>query len=236
LFFYSYNNTVGSGQTLAGLTKDQQIYMIEIMKNILYPKSREQEEEGGSIPNLKFLKNLPKSFTDSLNESAHSVLEYYIQDQDSTSNSSTTSTTTTSISTTPSIDKSFSTSSSSSTSEPKTAITSVSATTLPLGGDYIDGENMSLTVTTSSTVKALTTSRSSTILFSPLDPYCSPLVGHQQDDEKSKTLEEAWKEGKRATDKLLELLKSPIIDDVAVTTQPIGESSETHIVGENQTQ
>ena len=50
-------DAVGSGQTLAGLTKDQQIYMIEVMKNILYPKSREQEEEGGSIPNLKFLKN-----------------------------------------------------------------------------------------------------------------------------------------------------------------------------------
>ena len=59
---------------------------------------------------------------------------------------------------------------------------------------------------------------------------------NQQDDEKSKTLEELWQEGKRATDKLLELLKSPIIDDVAVTTQPIGESSETHIVSENQTQ
>jgi hypothetical protein len=64
-------------------------------------------------------------------------------------------------------------SSSSSTSEPKTAITSVSATTLPLGGDYIDGENMNTTVTTSCTVKALTTSRSSTILFSPLDPLVS---------------------------------------------------------------
>jgi len=33
---------------------------------------------------------------------------------------------------------------------------------------------------------------------------------NQQDDEKSKTLEELWQEGKRATDKLLELLKSPL--------------------------
>ena len=110
-------DAVGSGQTLAGLTKDQQIYMIEVMKNIFYPKSREQEEEGGSIPNLKFLKNLPKSFTDSLNESAHSVLEYYIQGQDSSSNSSTTSTTTTSVSTTSSLEKPSSSSGSSSTSE-----------------------------------------------------------------------------------------------------------------------
>ncbi len=164
-------DAVGSGQTLAGLTKDQQIYMIEVMKNILYPKSREQEEEGGSIPNLKFLKNLPKSFTDSLNESAHSVLEYYIQGQDSSSNSSTTSTTT-SVSTTSSLEKPSSSSGSSSTSELQTT-TAVSTAVLPLGGDYIDGENMSTTVTTSCTVKALTTSRSSTILFSPLDPLVS---------------------------------------------------------------
>ena len=61
-------------------------------------------------------------------------------------------------------------------------------------------------------------------------------VLNQQDDEKSKTLEKLWQEEKRATDKLLELLKSPIIDDVAVTAQPIGESSEPHIVDENQTQ
>lgn len=61
-------------------------------------------------------------------------------------------------------------------------------------------------------------------------------VRNQQDDEKSKTLEKLWQEGKRATDKLLELLKSPIIDDVAVTAQPIGESIEPHIVDENQTQ
>lgn len=61
-------------------------------------------------------------------------------------------------------------------------------------------------------------------------------IRSQQDDEKSKTLEKLWQEGKRATDKLLELLKSQIIDDVAVTAQPLGESSETHIVDENQTQ
>lgn len=30
-------------------------------------------------------------------------------------------------------------------------------------------------------------------------------VRNQQDDEKSKTLEKLWQEGKRATDKLLEL-------------------------------
>ena len=47
---------VGSGETLARLNKDQQIYMLEVMKNILYPKSRDQDEEGGSIPNLEFLK------------------------------------------------------------------------------------------------------------------------------------------------------------------------------------
>ena len=61
-------------------------------------------------------------------------------------------------------------------------------------------------------------------------------VLNQQDDEKSKSLEKLWQEGKRATDKLLELLKSPIIDDVAVTAQPIGESSETHIADDDQTQ
>jgi hypothetical protein len=162
-------DAVGSGQTLAGLTKDQQIYMIEVMKNIFYPKSREQEEEGGSIPNLKFLKNLPKSFTDSLNESAHSVLEYYIQGQDSSSNSSTTSTTTTSVSTTSSLEKPSSSSGSSSTSELQTT-TAVSTAVLPLGGDYIDGESMNPTVTTSRTVTTIATLHSSTILFSPLDP------------------------------------------------------------------
>ena len=91
---------VDSGETLAGLTNDQQIYMLEVMKNILYPKSESPEEEGGSISNMEFLKNLPKGFTDSLNESVRSVLESYIQDQDSSNNSSTTSTTTTSFSTT----------------------------------------------------------------------------------------------------------------------------------------
>ena len=265
---------VGSGETLARLNKDQQIYMLEVMKNILYHKSRDQDEEGGSIPNLEFLKSLPKGFTDSLNESARSLLESYIQDQDSTSNSSTTSVTTTSVSTTLSsnssiisattkitideviyntkitIDKvelsdlkgelvctvqiengqvkliysldeiytvdkesgwficntggsfsgyypsamhkkniietceellknplgnstsdnySSSSSSSSSTSEPKTT-TTVFTTTLPLGGDPIDGESMSPTVTTSHTITTIATSHSSTILFSPLDP------------------------------------------------------------------
>jgi hypothetical protein len=171
-------DAVGSGQTLAGLTKDQQIYMLEAMKNILYPKSRDQNEEGGSIPNVKFLKSLPKDFTDSLNEAVRSVLESYIQGQDSTGNSSTTSTTTTSVSTTSSFEKAFDSSSSgstlssssSSTSEPKTTITAVSATTLPLGGDYINGENMSATVTTSRTVTTIATLHSSIILFSPLDP------------------------------------------------------------------
>jgi hypothetical protein len=86
--------------------------------------------------------------------------------------SSTTSTTTTSVSTTSSLEKPSSSSGSSSTSELQTT-TAVSTAVLPLGGDYIDGENMSTTVTTSCTVKALTTSRSSTILFSPLDPLVS---------------------------------------------------------------
>ena len=55
-------------------------------------------------------------------------------------------------------------------------------------------------------------------------------VRNQQDDEKSKTLEEAWKEGKRATDKLLQLLKVKIIDgNPAVTAEPIYQSSEPHI-------
>jgi hypothetical protein len=147
--------------------------MLEVMKNILYPKSRDQDEEGGSIPNLEFLKNLPKSFTDSLNESPRSVLESYTLDQDSTSNSSTASTTTTSVSTTSSIDKSFSSSSSDSTSEFFTVKAAVSTTTLPLGGDPIDGEIMSPTVTTSLTITPITTSHSSAILFSPLDPLVS---------------------------------------------------------------
>ena len=162
-------DAVDSGQTLSSLTEEQQIYMLEVMKNIFYPKSREQEEEGGSIPNLKFLKNLPKSFTDSLNESAHSVLEYYIQGQDSSSNSSTTSTTTTSVSTTSSLEKPSSSSGSSSTSELQTT-TAVSTAVLPLGGDYIDGESMNPTLTTSRTVTTIATLHSSTILFSPLDP------------------------------------------------------------------
>lgn len=165
-------DAVNSGQTLAGLTEEQQIYMLEVMKNILYPKSESPEEEGGSIPNLEFLKSLPKGFTDSLNKSARSVLESYIQDQVSTNNSSTASTTTTSVSTTSSLEKSFTSISFSSTSEPKTT-TAVSTSALPLGGDSIDGESTSPTVTTSCTVKALTTSRSSTILFSPLDPLVS---------------------------------------------------------------
>jgi hypothetical protein len=156
-------DAVNSKQTLAGLTKDQQIYMLRVMKNILYPKSKSPEEEGGSIPNLEFLKSLPKDFTDSLKEAARSVLEYYIQDQDSSSNSSTASTTTTSVSTTCSLEKSFS-STSCSTSEPKTT------TALPLGGDPIDGESTSPTVTASHTATTITTSHSSTILFSPLDP------------------------------------------------------------------
>ena len=51
-------------------------------------------------------------------------------------------------------------------------------------------------------------------------------IRSQQDDEKSKTLEKLWQKGKRATDKLLELLKVKIIDDdSAVTAEPIGESS-----------
>jgi len=66
---------------------------------------------------------------------------------------------------------------------------------------------------------------------------CVLFAGNQQDDEKSKTLEEAWKEGKRAADKLLQLLKVKIIDgNPAVTAEPMGESSETHTVDENQTQ
>ena len=163
------SDAVDSGQTLAGLTEDQQIYMLKVMKNIFYPKSKDQDEEGGSIPNLEILKSLPKDFTDSLNESARSVLESYIQDQVSTNNSSTASTTTTSVSTTSSLEKSFTSISFSSTSEPKTT-TAVSTTTLPLGGDPIDGESTSPTVTTSRTVTTIATLHSSTILFSPLDP------------------------------------------------------------------
>jgi hypothetical protein len=161
-------DAVNSGKTLAGLTKDQQIYMLRVMKNILYPKSK-SPEEGGSIPNLEFLKSLPKDFTDSLKEDARSVLEDYIQDQDSSSNSSTTSTTTTSVSTTSSLEKPSSSSGSSSTSELQTT-TAVSTAVLPLGGDYIDGESMNPTVTTSRTVTTIATLHSSTILFSPLDP------------------------------------------------------------------
>jgi hypothetical protein len=157
-------DAVSSGETLAKLNKDQQIYMLEVMKNILYPKSRVQDEEGGSIPNLKFLKSLPKNFTNSLNESARSVLESYIQDQDSSSNSSTASTTTTSVSTTSSLEKSFTGTSFSSTSELQTT------TPLPFGGDPIEGGSTRPTVTTSHTITTIATSHSSTILFSPLDP------------------------------------------------------------------
>jgi len=167
-------DAVNSGQTLAGLTEEQQIYMLEVMKNILYPKSESPEEEGGSIPNLEFLKSLPKGFTDSLNKSARSVLESYIQDQDSSSNSSTTSTSTTSVSITSSLEKSFASTSFSSTSEPKTT-TAVSTSALPLGGDSIDGESTSPTVTTSHTITTIATSYSSTILFSPLDPIVSAI-------------------------------------------------------------
>lgn len=67
-------------------------------------------------------------------------------------------------------------------------------------------------------------------------PHYVYFVLNQQENEKNKTLENLWQEGKRATDKLLELLPPPIIDVVAVTTQPIGESNETHTVDENQTQ
>jgi len=165
---------VGSGETLARLNKDQQIYMLEVMKNILYPKSRDQDEEGGSIPNLEILKSLPKDFTDSLKEPARFLLESYIQDQVSTNNSSTASTTTTSVSTTSSLEKSFTSISFSSTSEPKTT-TAVSASALPLGGDSIDGESTSPTVTTSHTITTIATSYSSTILFSPLDPIVSAI-------------------------------------------------------------
>jgi hypothetical protein len=134
------------------------------MKNILYPKSK-SPEEGGSIPNLEFLKSLPKDFTDSLKEPARFLLESYIQDQVSTNNSSTASTTTTSVSTTSSLEKSFTSISSRSTSELQTT------TALPLGGDPIDGESTSPTVTTSRTVTTIATLHSSTIiLFSPLDP------------------------------------------------------------------
>jgi len=157
-------DAVDSGQTLSSLTEEQQIYILEVMKNILYLKSKSPEEEGGSIPNMEFLKNLPRSFTDSLNESARSVLESYIQDQDTSSNSSTTSTSTTSVSITSSLEKSFASTSFSSTSELQTT------TALPLGGDPIDGESTSPTVTTSHTITTIATSHPSTILFSPLDP------------------------------------------------------------------
>ncbi len=80
-----------------------------------------------------------------------------------------TSTTTTSVSTTSSLEKPSSSSGSSSTSELQTT-TAVSTAVLPLGGDYIDGESMNPTVTTSRTVTTIATLHSSTILFSPLDP------------------------------------------------------------------
>jgi hypothetical protein len=47
-------DAVDSGQTLSSLTEEQQIYMLEVMKNIFYPKSKDQDEEGGSIPNRFF--------------------------------------------------------------------------------------------------------------------------------------------------------------------------------------
>ena len=64
--------------------------------------------------------------------------------------------------------------SSSSTSELQTT-TAVSTAVLPLGGDYIDGESMNPTVTTSRTVTTIATLHSSTILFSPLDPIIAAI-------------------------------------------------------------
>jgi hypothetical protein len=56
--------------------------------------------------------------------------------------------------------------------------------------------------------------------------YCVLFVGNQQDDKKSKELEGLFKEARRETDKLLELLKVKTIDDDSVVTaEPMGESS-----------
>ena len=68
-------------------------------------------------------------------------------------------------------------------------------------------------------------------------PDYTYFVLNQQDDEKSKELESLFKEARKVTDKLLELLKVKTIDDYpAVTTELIGKSVETHTVDENQTQ
>jgi len=68
-------------------------------------------------------------------------------------------------------------------------------------------------------------------------PDYTYFVPNQQDDEKSKELESLFKEARKVTDKLLELLKVKTIDDYpAVTTELIGKSVETHTVDENQTQ
>ena len=62
-------------------------------------------------------------------------------------------------------------------------------------------------------------------------------VLNQQDDEKSKELESLFKEARKVTDKLLELLKVKTIDDYpAVTTYPMGESIETETVEEDHPQ
>jgi hypothetical protein len=68
-------------------------------------------------------------------------------------------------------------------------------------------------------------------------PDYTYFVLKQQDDEKSKELESLFKEARKVTDKLLELLKVKTIDDYpAVTTVPMGESIETETVDENHTQ
>lgn len=68
-------------------------------------------------------------------------------------------------------------------------------------------------------------------------PDYTYFVLNQQDDEKSKELESLFKEARKVTDKLLELLKVKTIDDYpAVTTDPMGESIETETVDENHTQ
>ena len=68
-------------------------------------------------------------------------------------------------------------------------------------------------------------------------PDYTYFVLNQHDDEKSKELESLFKEARKVTDKLLELLKVKTIDDYpAVTTDPMGESIETETVDENHTQ
>lgn len=135
---------------------------------------------------------------------------------------STTQTTTTSASTTSSSGQSSSSSSSISSSESYTTKAMVS-TALSSDGNT-DGISRALTVLNDEIFIHTGTDGQENLVLPPLSSITSKEQTDSETDHETVT-ENLWQEGKRSTDKLLELLKPPIIDDVVVTTQPIGESS-----------